>query len=114
MLGNKLFVFDGPANQTLKVVVDEFKDDVLDEFAILVFGVEEVLGGMGGYLNLDYVFALFDHLQNLVLSAELIADLFDSFEGDPFAVFAVFGLEDVAWVGGGVPKQPEPITLRML
>ena len=48
VLGDKLVVFDGPANQTFEVVVDEFKDDVLDELAILVFGVEEILGGRGG------------------------------------------------------------------
>ena len=48
VLGDKLVVFDGPANQTFEVVVYEFKDDVLDELAILVFGVEEILGGRGG------------------------------------------------------------------
>lgn len=48
MFGNKLVVFDGSSNQTFKVVVDKFKDDVLDELAIFVFGVEEILGDMVG------------------------------------------------------------------
>lgn len=63
---------------------------------------------------MDDVLAVLDHEEDLVLPAELVADLFDAFEGNFAVGLAVFSLEDVAWVGRAVPKQPEPMTRLML
>ena len=38
-----MFAFEGPFDQTLQIVVDVFKDYILDELSLVVFGVEEVL-----------------------------------------------------------------------
>ena len=65
-------------------------------------------------MNLHNILHLFDEIQDLIFSAELIADFLDSFEGYFFASFSGLGLKDVAWVRGGVPKQPEPMTRMIL
>jgi len=66
------------------------------------------------YLHLDHVFTFLYWKENLVLSAQLIAYLFDPFECDSPLCFAIFGFEDIACVIWAIPKQPEPMTLSIL
>lgn len=49
---------------------------------------------------MDDVLAVLDHEEDLVLPAELVADLFDAFEGNFAVGLAVFSLEDVAEAAG--------------
>ena len=69
---------------------------------------------MRRYLYPDNVLTVPHHEKYLVLPTELVADLLYSFERDSLASAAIFSLEDVAWIGGEVPKQPEPRILMML
>lgn len=38
-----MFGFESPFDQTFQIVIDIFKDYILDEFSLIIFGVEEIL-----------------------------------------------------------------------
>ena len=63
---------------------------------------------------MDHIFAVLNQEQNLVLSTELVSHFLDAFECDFSVGVAIFSFEDVAWMGGGVPKHPEPMMRLML
>ena len=67
-------------NQIFEVVVDEFKNHVLNELALVVFGEEEVLSLKSGYFQLHNILALLDHVQDLVLAAQLLPHLLHSLD----------------------------------
>lgn len=80
-----------------EVVVDVLEDDVLDEFALVVLRVEEILHYITSYLYLHDILCFLDHLQDLILSAELLPYLLDPLEGDLLLGLLVLGLEDVPY-----------------
>lgn len=42
-----MFVLESSFDETLQVVVDILKDNILDELSLIVFGIEEVLADKG-------------------------------------------------------------------
>lgn len=63
---------------------------------------------------MHHIIEVFDHMQYLILSAELISNFLDSLQSNFLQSFAILRLEDVAWVRDVVPKQPEPMMRVML
>ena len=56
----------------------------------------------GSYQNLDYVLAVLESEEDLVLPAHLVADLLDALQGHFAIPVLIVGLEDVAWVSNAV------------
>ncbi len=78
-----------------KIGLEKFKDNILNKFGTgIVFSVEKMLKLGQDYFHLDNIFHALDHFEDLELSAELIADFLNSFEGTFFVCIFVFCFEN--------------------
>jgi hypothetical protein len=70
----------GILNQAFQIRLQIFKDNILNQFcSTVILGVEDMLNLNERYLHLYDIIHASDHLKNLELSAELIADFLNSF-----------------------------------